>query len=807
MKVTKNIIFILFFTASLFANTSISINESSSNSIIITLETSNINEKILTENGTNYHFLGIDNYGYLTEIGSPQLPFRSITLMTSCDPKIKIDVLESDIEIQKNVNIYPVQEPCWAVTGKIQKINFTKNEKIYQKNSFYPIDPIFVQGIQTYRGIPITQLGICPLQFNPVLNELKIYKKLKVKITYSTDDLNRGNISKIVDNTLLNNVISNSKKINKIIRSDINDNNDDILIITIPEFKTAAETLAIWHKMKGYDVKIDTKASWTTDEVKQRSHSFYNNTNPKPGYLVIIGDHEHVPAQEINKTIGNEQLSFFTDNYYVCTGDSNDYMPEFSRGRISVENANQAMIVIKKIIEYEKNPPTNSSFYKNTLGCAYFQDYVGGNDGYADRGFAQVIERINTYLSDDQGIISQRIYNTPSYIKPMYWNNTLFSWGEAIPDHLKKPGFAWDGNIEDIAKGINDGAFLVYHYDHGNHSGWGDPLFGIPHIDQHLTNGNKLPVIFSIDCLVGEFDKERYDLAAFFKVFKECFAEEIIRKENGGAAGIVAASTLSYSGWNDAFLQGMIDAIWPSDKMILKSPHMINPTVSPHEPIYTMGDILSQGLFRMTEMWSLYDLAQFHYEMYHYFGDPTMAIWTKEPKTITINNISDINITATSSECYITGINTQIGNTTLYNQNSNKIIGKSSFQNGSTLISLNNNGNVGDTIILTITSHNFKPFIKKLTISTNTSVGKEIPKANNSLLIKGKSIIIQKEFSQKAVISIFNIKGKLIKRQTVNPGKSNYIINLQKEFLANGTYFISLRVNNRTINQTLNLIK
>ncbi|ETR69461.1 MAG: hypothetical protein OMM_09577 [Candidatus Magnetoglobus multicellularis str. Araruama] len=75
-----------------------------------------------------------------------------------------------------------------------------------------------------------------------------------------------------------------------------------------------------------------------------------------------------------------------------------------------------------------------------------------------------------------------------------------------------------------------------------------------------MTNGNLLPVVMSINCQTGWFDGEtdEFDHREF-----ESFAEQFLRKENGGTVGIFAATRNSYSGFNDALAKGFIDSVFP----------------------------------------------------------------------------------------------------------------------------------------------------------------------------------------------------------------------------------------------------
>ncbi len=796
----RNIFFILYLlilSSLLFSKPFISIEETGTSSMILKLTIDEIKEKFLTEEGETYNFIGLDEFGYLTKIGSPKLPYRGISLLTAEDPKLKIEILESEIEVRENYKIYPVQSPLWAVIGEQQEICFVKDEKAYCRDSFYPRAPVALIGTMTYRGVPVTQVGISPIQFNPVTSKLKIYRSLTVRITYNPVISSRMTQSNAKDISLLKNVAVNISNIPNTTRELNEDYNDDILIVTVPKLAEAAESLAVWHRMKGYDVKIDSRDSWTTESIKSTTDDFYNNTTPKPGYVIILGDHEDLPATRIEKNGFANALN--TDVYYSSTGGENDFVPEMSLGRISADNVSQAMVIVNKVINYEKNPPTLSSFYNSALGCAFFQDAGEDNmTGYADRAFCQVVERINNYLDEDHGITSKRIYCTEAYVNPTNWNNTRYSWGEPIPDYLRRPGFAWTGDVEDIGNGINAGAFLVYHYDHGGTNGWGDPQFYTDDIDTYLSNKELLPIIYSIDCLVGSFTSSS----------SECFAEAILRKENAGAVGIVAASTLSWSGQNDALLQGMIDATWPSDKMTLASPHLENPIVTEHDPIYTMGDILVQGKLRMSETWELLEEGEkYHYEMYHYFGDPTTEMWTKEPQDITLSGSLD-NINPNANSYTVSGLNIQDGFVTLYNTKTGKVVGKKVISGGNAKVSLQNDvGSVGDEITVTFRSLNHRPLIKTVIVSDQAAI--ELVHLSESISLKtiGNSIRINKPTLLGGTLSLLDIKGRVIKDIKLKRGISSVSLNVDNSKLTSGVYIISAKIGKKSFAQTFNFNK
>lgn len=222
-----------------------------------------------------------------------------------------------------------------------------------------------------------------------------------------------------------------------------------------------------------------------------------------------------------------------------------------------------------------------------------------------------------------EGINVKRIYTTKSDVTPLYWNSGTYSFGESIPDELKKPGFPWTGNASDINSAINSGAFYVLHRDHGAVNGWGDPAYYINNVNT-LVNSNKLPVVFSMNCLTGKFNNN-------------CFCEAFLKNANGGCVAIYGATEVSLSGYNDALTEGMFDAIWPSSKLHPTFPGTNGTASATPYPTYELGQILNQGKARLAETYGKRSSYYTTYtkELFHCFGDPSMKIYTAAPTAFT----------------------------------------------------------------------------------------------------------------------------------------------------------------------------
>ena len=71
------------------------------------------------------------------------------------------------------------------------------------------------------------------------------------------------------------------------------------------------------------------------------------------------------------------------------------------------------------------------------------------------------------------------------------------------------------------------------------------------------------------------------------------------RNPNGGAIGVIAATRVSYSGYNDHLVWGWMDAIWPGFES------SYSPSGTPFDtPVWEMGPVLNYGKYYLAAHYS-----------------------------------------------------------------------------------------------------------------------------------------------------------------------------------------------------------
>lgn len=590
----------------------------------------------------DYYLWRISGFGHSVVPGEPDVPVRwdSFALPEGC-ASFTVSVLESAC-VDVPLRLSPARAP--QPEGKESPAVVPD---IAPYEGWFPREVVETGEVRVYRERSVAEVGVYPVRYDWKNGVVRACSKIVYRVTFGEGGLRSAPEGRIapddsfLDNTTLNGNVGAAGY--EMFRSagDTGSAGKDYLILSTPEFEEAVRRLADWKRTLGFGVHTRLRGDWTPERIKSAVKEVYRSA-PSLYYLLIVGDHDDVPAEDMARTIVNNKgyafdYRYVTDYYYGCVDGEGDVLADLYRGRLPVSTAMEAVTVVDKIIRYERNPVRDAAFYDMGLHCAYFEDCFpdgtdGPGDGIEDKRFTLTSEEVRNYMLS-KGKTVNRVYfaydynysETDNYPPPTFWNKGEFAWGDSIPVELQRPYFAWDGDSADIVRYIDEGAFYVLYRGHGTDSTWVQPHFTGDNI-LSLANGDRLPVVFSINCETGSFQED------------DCFAEVFLRKKGGGAVAVYAATEKSWPGYNDAMVIGMFDAIWPDPGVDSKLYNFLGMTTSPSRLRETtrLGEILDQGLRRMEETWGQSwkgnsISTQFTREIFHCFGDPGMRIYTDTP--------------------------------------------------------------------------------------------------------------------------------------------------------------------------------
>ncbi|MEZ4681233.1 MAG: C25 family cysteine peptidase [Caldilineaceae bacterium] len=582
------------------------------------------------------------------------------------------EVILSDVEVRASqymtdVIIYPSQpEPVDGALNQgipgddkpnpedFKDKPFTIDEKAYSSGDNFPAQVVSVQPLGKMRDLNLVQVNIAAGQYNPAKRTLKLFDKVQLAIKFD------GGEGGFLPREMMDNPFDDQAKplyqlalnyeviskypfpgsiVNRICWG------HEYLIITDPAFRAAADTLRTWKIQKGISTLVmetgndSGDAGSTKEQIQQTIRNKFNNCIIRPSYVLLLGDAEHIAP--FYRTTSSGGANSGTDLDYALM-DNTDIMPDLALGRIPVDTLDEANTVINKIVGYEKTPPFAPGFYNSMSFAAYFQCCRNdvADDGRTVRSFIETAELVRGQVSS-LGYNVERIYTTDTGYEGDYAaagrdaTPRKYRNGAALPAALGPgSGFAWDGDNNDVINAFNEGRFLIFHRDHGWSGGWGDPGFTTANIDS-LTNGAKLPVVYSVNCASGFFDNE----TSGGNVNGLYWAEKLLRKEGGGSVGIIGDTRNSPTWANSALSRGLFDATWPN--------------VVPEggaTSIRRLGDILNYGKSYLAGQVGVAQTAgsvgqtsaNDDIVLYHVYGDPTMQMWTSNPWHIKLPRLYEI---------------------------------------------------------------------------------------------------------------------------------------------------------------------
>jgi hypothetical protein len=292
----------------------------------------------------------------------------------------------------------------------------------------------------------------------------------------------------------------------------------DYIIVTHPDFRAAVQPLADFRKAGGLEVEIfEIGDIYTTfgfgdftplaiQRFLQYAYTEWDSQT-RPRYTLLVGDGNYDYQNYLGASPANylppymaidPYMETAADNWYTCLiGD--DRVPDIDLGRMAVNTAAQAEVMVQKTIDYELS----------TDGLAWQRDVLMVADN-PDPGAGD-------FPADSDWLIA-------NYLPPAFTAQTAY---------VSVLGVA--GTRTSIINGINSGKLLVNYIGHGSTSTWADPYIFRSSSIASLTNADKLNLLVTPTCLNGYW----------CDVSGSCLAEDMTRTAGKGSVAAVSSTGLS----------------------------------------------------------------------------------------------------------------------------------------------------------------------------------------------------------------------------------------------------------------------
>jgi Peptidase family C25/Propeptide_C25 len=450
------------------------------------------------QDGQKYDVITIPGAGVSSVPGSPLLPTIRKFVAVPHDADVTVSSRVLNEEILDNVTVWPAQPNYKRGEAKPP---FTLNQQLYSDSGWIPASHIRITDDVQIRDFRTVLIEISPVRFDPSTGELSIATGMEIELT-TTGGTGFGpeSVFPVFHDVYTRNIINfHLLKIRQ--RSDP----EPMLLIAydgaIPELASFVE----WKTKRGLDVTIapTSETGTSSSAVLSYIQSAYNNWNPKPVYVLFVGD-----SPQINPLYG---IGSCASDYKFTLLAGSDIVPDVFISRISAQNSTELGAQLDKIMHYEVTPETGG-----------WLDHIAGLSSSDTGGMG---------INDDQRLdeIAARwqVKNPDCLVDRLYDSNG-------------------QGTTANITNAVNDGRFWVSYYGHGNGSSWSDPYFANSHVDA-LVNGYKTPVIMDVSCDNGGFAGS-----------SDCFAEHWMKGGHGsdphGAVAMYSSSTST--SWDPSAILG-----------------------------------------------------------------------------------------------------------------------------------------------------------------------------------------------------------------------------------------------------------
>ena len=408
-----------------------------------------------TLEGKRWDRVEIPGGGSGLDLGAPEVPCFSRLLAIPATSGVRVEFEALETTTIPNVDLMPTQEDDpEALQAGAEPVRF--NMAAYSQNGFFPEQRFEVGEPAVMRGVRLITLQMNPVQYNPVTKELLITHRFQMTVHFESQDLRnvpRRHIawSRAWGELLRSSLINHDEL-------EIDDAQTGSYLIVCENDATLLnnlQPLVDWKKRKGHAVTIQTftpGSSSTT--IKNLIQTAYNTWPVPPEYVLLFGD-----------TSGDYALPGWSpegvDHPYSQL-EGGDILADVAVGRLPAENSTETLVMVNKVLFYEKMPYTTSPdwFHQSVLTA-------GSGSG-------------------------------SSPIQTMRWVKTRMIWHNYT--RIDTMWYTMGGSISaTITNAVNNG---VTYYNFRGYLNGGLSISGI----DGLTNGRKLPFCTDITCGTGGFD-------------------------------------------------------------------------------------------------------------------------------------------------------------------------------------------------------------------------------------------------------------------------------------------------------------
>jgi hypothetical protein len=618
--IALTLLFVVSSGNTLFAGQSIKLSETANGITLIERDQSGLTLKVSlgslsvdavdTKAGT-FTLLAGQGFDHSSRIGEPSVPVANQLLAIPLGCDLSAEIISSEVQEfsladfgAKN-RLLPVQ-PSLSKSQNTVDVPFEFRQDVYDRRGYYQLPTASTEAVGIMRGVRVGRVSVAPVQYSAAENRIRVYKDMTIRVTFSNADWDATSsfysesYSPAFEPAY--EMLMNSDAGAFELRDDLTRYPMTMVIVSARMFEAQLEPFVAWKIEKGFKVIVgytDVVGS-TTAAIKTYLQELYDTENPKPSFVLLVGDTPQIPAW-----VGSAGLHVTDLRYCEYTGDN---LPEVYYGRFSAQTTDQLQPQIDKTLEYEQYAMPDPSYLGHSI-------LISGVDGLfaSTYGNGEINYSTNLYFSASHGIT------------PHVW---LY------------PASDDSGAQAAIVAQVNQGSGFSGYTAHGSHEGWFSPSFTVSDING-LMNAHKYGMAVGNCCLTNTYGQGT-----------PCFGEAWMQKADGGGIGYIGASDNSY--WDEDYWWG----VGGGKAIVAAGPEYDASKIGAYDGVFhDHGEPTSQqyitnfamnmcGLLAVEQSSSLH--KAYYWETYCLMGDPSVSSYLRVPLANSVKHLPSMLMTATT---------------------------------------------------------------------------------------------------------------------------------------------------------------
>lgn len=328
----------------------------------------------------------------ISTIGAPALPVLPVQVALPPESRaVSVEVIDASYRhIRGMFNIAPATEQVpFSLMDAVVIPLPAPDPGIYNSSQTFPGAIARLENSGVLIGYPVARISVYPVRWNPADRSLEILESVTLRVEYVSDpDMRTVQVrsfeSESRNSQLVRNLVVNPEGVHPSGAALVESHDltfGEYVIVTHPDYLSAANTLANWKTRKGIPATVVTTTwiqdSYTGDDLPHEIRIFLHEARDNGvDYALIFGDDDRIAGRDVKINYSSYTEYPAVDYYWADLNDtapgadrwdSNNnnvwgeygidqmsYYPAIFTGRASVSSTSEASIFVNKVLLYEQ---------------------------------------------------------------------------------------------------------------------------------------------------------------------------------------------------------------------------------------------------------------------------------------------------------------------------------------------------------------------------------------------------------------------------------------------------------------------